>query len=114
MKEIAHYAAVIAFISLLGGCMIIRGTVGEPFAPEAAQFIQDGRTTKQEVVGRLGTPSVISSPGPGQERYVYHFNQMEGSGFLGFTVQDYAQFLEVIFRGNVVESHQHVVPIAGR
>jgi hypothetical protein len=65
MNDIAHYTAVIAFISLLGGCMLIRGTVGEPFAPEAVQFIQDGRTTKQEVVGRLGTPSVISSPGPG-------------------------------------------------
>jgi outer membrane protein assembly factor BamE (lipoprotein component of BamABCDE complex) len=114
MRGIAYGMAVVAFVSLLGGCMLIRGTVGEPFAPEAVQFIQHGRTTKQEVVGKLGTPSVIAGLGPDRERYVYHFNQMEGSGFLGYTVQDYAQFLEVIFRGNVVESHQHVVPVAGR
>jgi len=94
--------------------MTIKGTVGEPFAPEAVQGIQDGKTTKQEVLGKLGTPSVVSSPSPGKERYVYHFNKLEGSGFGGFTLQDRAQFLEIIFRGDVVESHQHVVPIAGR
>jgi outer membrane protein assembly factor BamE (lipoprotein component of BamABCDE complex) len=115
MKKISHDVILVALMALLlGGCTIIQGTVGDPFSPEAAQFIQDGRTTKQEVVGKLGTPSIISYPGPGRNRYIYHFNQMEGSGFIGFTLQDNAQFLEIIFRGDVVESHQHVVPIAGR
>jgi outer membrane protein assembly factor BamE (lipoprotein component of BamABCDE complex) len=114
MKKTSHDVIIVALMALLlGGCTIIQGTVGEPFSPEAVQAIQDGRTTKQEVVGKLGTPSIISIPSPGRERYVYHFNQLEGSGFIGFTVQDNARFLEIIFRGDVVESQQYVVPIAG-
>jgi outer membrane protein assembly factor BamE (lipoprotein component of BamABCDE complex) len=105
---------VVLMALLLAGCTIIQGTVGEPFSPEAVQAIQDGRTTRQEVVGKLGTPSIISIPSPGRERYVYHFNQLEGSGWIGFTALDNAQFLEIIFRGDVVESHQYVVPIAER
>jgi outer membrane protein assembly factor BamE (lipoprotein component of BamABCDE complex) len=115
MKIAVCYVAVIALTTLLFvGCTIIHGTVGEPFAPDAVQSIQNGRTTKQEIVGKLGTPSVISDLGPDRERYVYHFNKMDGSGFLGFTLQDQAQFLEVIFRGNTVESHQYVVPLGGQ
>jgi outer membrane protein assembly factor BamE (lipoprotein component of BamABCDE complex) len=115
MKIAVCYVAVIALTTLLFvGCTIIHGTVGEPFAPDAVQSSQNGRTTKQEIVGKLGTPSVISDLGPDRERYVYHFNKMDGSGFLGFTLQDQAQFLEVIFRGNTVESHQYVVPLGGQ
>jgi outer membrane protein assembly factor BamE (lipoprotein component of BamABCDE complex) len=115
MKKTYHDVIIVAVMALLlGGCTIIQGTVGEPFSPEAVQGVQDGRTTKQEVLGKLGTPSIISIPSPGRERYVYHFNQLEGSGFIGFTAQDNARFLEIIFRGDVVESQQYVVPIAER
>jgi outer membrane protein assembly factor BamE (lipoprotein component of BamABCDE complex) len=115
MKYIHHYVTSLAVMSLvLGGCTIIQGTVGEPFSPEAVESIQDGRTTKQEVLGRLGTPSIISFPAPGRERYIYHFNKMEGSGFIGFTLQDTPQILEILFRSDIVESHQYVAPMAGR
>ena len=115
MKKVAHGTAVLAVMSLLlGGCTIIQGTVGEPFTPEGVQSIQDGKTTKQELLGKLGTPSAIARLGPDREKYVYHFNKLEGAGFFGFTVQETAQLLEVIFQGQVVQSHQHVVPVATR
>jgi len=80
------------------------------------QNIQDGKTTKQEVVGFLGQPTLQVPLANGRERYVYHFSTLDGSIIALFgistSVSQRSEMLDVVFRGEVVESHQHVVPKA--
>jgi hypothetical protein len=101
---------------LLSGCFFLSGTVGDGFTPAVIQSIQAGRTTKQEVVGSLGQPTLQIPLANGRERYVYHFSTVEGSSINAFgqftSVSQRSEMLDVVFRGEVVESHQHIIPKA--
>jgi outer membrane protein assembly factor BamE (lipoprotein component of BamABCDE complex) len=101
---------------LLSGCTFLSGQLGDNFTPAAVQNIQAGRTTKQEVVGLLGQPTLQISLANARERYVYHFSILQGSQVLLFgnfvNVSQRSELLDVIFRGDVVESHQHIIPKA--
>lgn len=101
---------------LLSSCTFLSGNVGDRFTPQVVQSIQDGKTTKQEVVGFLGQPTLQIPLANDRERYVYHFSTLGGSviAVLGIftSVSQHSEMLDVVFRGEVVESHQHVVPKA--
>jgi outer membrane protein assembly factor BamE (lipoprotein component of BamABCDE complex) len=103
-------------LAFLSGCVFLSGAMGDRFTSEVVQNIQAGRTTKQEVVGFLGEPTLQIPLANGRERYVYHFSNLQGSNinFIGnFTsVSQRSEMLDVVFRGEVVESHQHIIPKA--
>jgi outer membrane protein assembly factor BamE (lipoprotein component of BamABCDE complex) len=115
MKRTAVVLSILGLL-FLSGCIFLSGRVGDGFTPAAIQSIQAGRTTKQEVVGLLGQPTLQIPLANGRERYVYHFSNLEGSSinfFGNFTsVSQRSEMLDVVFRGEVVESHQHIIPKA--
>jgi len=115
MKRMRMALPVVA-LSLLSGCVFLSGTMGDRFTPDVVQNIQAGRTTKQEVVGFLGEPTLQIPLANGRERYVYHFSTLQGSNinFFGIftSVSQSSEMLDVTFRGEVVEFQQHIVPKA--
>ena len=63
---------VVLLITLLmsQGCVVTRGTLGEPFREEAIAQIKKGSSTASVVVALLGAPERIVR---GNEREIFHY-----------------------------------------
>jgi hypothetical protein len=57
------------------GCVVTRGTVGEPFKEEAVSAIKRGTTTMAEVVSLVGAPDRIVR---GNDREIFHYYYYDG------------------------------------
>jgi outer membrane protein assembly factor BamE (lipoprotein component of BamABCDE complex) len=68
---------VVLLITLLmsQGCVVTRGTLGEPFREEAIAQIKKGSSTASEVVALLGAPERIVR---GNEREIFHYYYYDG------------------------------------
>ena len=62
-------------LALLQGCVVTRGTVGEPIQEEAVSAIKKGKTTMAEVVSSIGAPDRIVR---GNDREVFHYYYYDG------------------------------------
>ena len=60
---------------LLQGCVVTRGTVGEPLQEEAISGIKKGTTTMAEVVSLIGAPDRIVR---GNDREIFHYYYYDG------------------------------------
>ena len=68
---------VVLLIALLmsQGCVVTRGTLGEPFREESIAQIKKGSSTASEVVTLLGAPERIVR---GNEREIFHYYYYDG------------------------------------
>ncbi|RPH77425.1 MAG: outer membrane protein assembly factor BamE [Nitrospiraceae bacterium] len=66
---------VVLAMTLLQGCVVTRGTVGEPFQEEAVSAIKKGTTTMAEVVSLIGAPDRIVR---GNDREIFHYYYYDG------------------------------------
>ena len=68
---------VVLLITLLmsQGCVVTRGTLGEPFREEAIAQIKKGSSTASVVVALLGAPERIVR---GNEREIFHYYYYDG------------------------------------
>jgi len=62
-------------LTLLQGCVVTRGTVGEPIPEEAVSAIKKGKTTMAEVVSSIGAPDRIVR---GNDREIFHYYYYDG------------------------------------
>ena len=73
-KPLAGITIVLALV-MLQGCMVTRGTIGEPFHEEAISAIKKGTTTMAEVVSLIGAPDRIIR---GNDRDIFHYYYYDG------------------------------------
>jgi hypothetical protein len=73
-KPLASIVIVLT-LALLQGCVVTRGTVGEPIQEEAVSGIKKGKTTMAEVVSSIGAPDRIVR---GNEREIFHYYYYDG------------------------------------
>ena len=66
---------IVLTLALLQGCVVTRGTVGEPIQEEAVSAIKKGKTTMAEVVSSIGAPDRIVR---GNDREVFHYYYYDG------------------------------------
>jgi hypothetical protein len=66
---------IVLALTLLQGCVVTRGTVGEPFQEEAVSSIKKGKTTIAEVVSLIGAPDRIVR---GHDREIFHYYYYDG------------------------------------
>jgi hypothetical protein len=66
---------IVLTLALLQGCVVTRGTVGEPIQEEAVSGIKKGKTTMAEVVSSIGAPDRIVR---GNEREIFHYYYYDG------------------------------------
>ena len=66
---------LVLVLVLLQGCVVTRGTVGEPFKEEAISAIKKGKTTMAEVVSSIGAPDRIVR---GNDREIFHYYYYDG------------------------------------
>ena len=73
-KPLAGIVLILALV-LTQGCIVTRGTIGEPLQEEAISAIKKGTTTMAEVVSSLGAPDRIVR---GNEREIFHYYYYDG------------------------------------
>jgi hypothetical protein len=66
---------LVLVLVLLQGCVVTRGTVGEPFKEEAISAIKKGKSTMAEVVSLIGAPDRIVR---GNDREIFHYYYYDG------------------------------------
>lgn len=66
---------LVLVLVILQGCVVTRGTVGEPFKEEAISAIEKGKTTMAEVVSSIGAPDRIVR---GNDREIFHYYYYDG------------------------------------
>jgi hypothetical protein len=66
---------IVLTVALLQGCVVTRGTVGEPIQEEAVSAIKKGKTTMAEVVSSIGAPDRIVR---GNDREIFHYYYYDG------------------------------------
>lgn len=66
---------LILVLVILQGCVVTRGTIGEPFKAEAISAIKKGTTTMAEVVSLIGAPDRIVR---GNDREIFHYYYYDG------------------------------------
>jgi hypothetical protein len=66
---------IVLTLALLQGCVVSRGTVGEPIQEEAVSAINKGKTTMAEVVSSIGAPDRIVR---GNDREIFHYYYYDG------------------------------------
>ena len=73
-KPLAGIIIVLALV-LTQGCVVTRGTIGEPLQEEAILAIKKGTTTMAEVVSLIGAPDRIVR---GNDREIFHYYYYDG------------------------------------
>ena len=68
-------AGVILVLVLTHGCIVARGTIGEPLQEDAISAIKKGTTTMAEVVSLIGAPDRIVR---GNDREIFHYYYYDG------------------------------------
>lgn len=66
---------LVLILVILEGCVVTRGTIGEPFKEEAISAIKKGKTTMAEVVSSIGAPDRIVR---GNDREIFHYYYYDG------------------------------------
>ena len=66
---------VVLALAILQGCVVTRGTVGEPIQEGAISTIKKGTTTMAEVVSLIGAPDRIVR---GNDREIFHYYYYDG------------------------------------
>ena len=66
---------LVLLITLLQGCVVTRGTIGEPLQEEAISGIKKGTTTMAEVVSSIGAPDRIIR---GNDLDIFHYYYYDG------------------------------------
>ena len=66
---------IVLTLALLQGCVVTRGTVGEPIQEEAVSAIKKGTTTKAEDVSSIVAPDRIVR---GNDREIFHYYYYDG------------------------------------
>ncbi len=71
------YAIVLIMATLLltQGCVVTRGTLGEPLRDESVAQIKKGASTMSEVVALMGAPERIVR---GNDREIFHYYYYDG------------------------------------
>ena len=67
--------SIVLTLAMLQGCVVTRGTVGEPIQEEAVLAIKKGKTTMAEVVSSIGAPDRIVR---GNDREIFHYYYYDG------------------------------------
>lgn len=75
MSFVKQLAGIILVLVLNQGCVVTRGTVGEPIQEEALSRIKQGTTTMAEVVSLIGAPDRIVR---GNDREIFHYYYYDG------------------------------------
>jgi hypothetical protein len=73
-KPLAGIIIILALLTIQG-CVVTRGTVGEPIQEEAVSAIKKGKTTMAEVVSSIGAPDRIVR---GNDREIFHYYYYDG------------------------------------
>lgn len=68
-------AFLIVALAFASGCVVTRGTLGEPLREESIAQIKKGVSTVSEVVEALGAPERIVR---GNEREIFHYYYYDG------------------------------------
>jgi outer membrane protein assembly factor BamE (lipoprotein component of BamABCDE complex) len=68
-RVLKNFLLVIAFVSYLSGC----ASVGHKIDTAAANKIEKGKTTREEVGMLLGSPDQVTRTGSGDTVYVYRY-----------------------------------------
>lgn len=66
---------LMAALILTQGCVVTRGTLGEPLRDESIAQIKKGLSTMSEVVALLGTPERVVR---GNDREIFHYYYYDG------------------------------------
>jgi len=66
---------IVLTLALTQGCVVTRGTIGEPLQEEAISAIKKGTTTMAEVVSLIGAPDRIVR---GNDRDIFHYYYYDG------------------------------------
>ncbi|SPP64085.1 outer membrane protein assembly factor BamE domain-containing protein [Nitrospira lenta] len=66
---------LMAVLILTQGCVVTRGTLGEPLRDESIAQIKKGLSTMSEVVALLGTPERVVR---GNDREIFHYYYYDG------------------------------------
>jgi hypothetical protein len=66
---------IILALAMTQGCVVARGTIGEPLQEEAILSIKKGTTTMAEVVSLIGAPDRIVR---GNDRDIFHYYYYDG------------------------------------
>jgi outer membrane protein assembly factor BamE (lipoprotein component of BamABCDE complex) len=66
---------IVLFLVLTQGCVVARGTLGEPIQEDALSAIKKGATTMTEVVSLIGAPDRIVR---GNDREIFHYYYYDG------------------------------------
>jgi hypothetical protein len=62
-------------LAMTQGCVVARGTIGEPLQEEAISSIKKGTTTMAEAVSLIGAPDRIVR---GNDRDIFHYYYYDG------------------------------------
>ena len=73
-KPLAGITLLLALV-LTQGCVVTRGTIGEPLQEEAISANKKGTTTMAEVVSLIGAPDRIVR---GNDREIFHYYYYDG------------------------------------
>ncbi len=69
------YIVLMAVLLVTQGCVVTRGTLGEPLRDESIAQIKKGSSTTSEVVALLGAPERIVR---GNDREIFHYYYYDG------------------------------------
>ncbi len=70
MSFAKQLAGIIIVLILTQGCVVTRGTIGEPIQEDVLSRIKKGTTTMAEVVSLIGAPDRIVR---GNDREIFHY-----------------------------------------
>ena len=70
MSFAKRLAGITIVLILTQGCVVTRGTIGEPIQEDALSRIKKGATTMAEVVSLIGAPDRIVR---GNDREIFHY-----------------------------------------
>lgn len=69
------FVFILAMVIFTQGCVVTRGTLGEPLRDESIAQIKKGVSTTSEVVALLGAPERIVR---GNDREIFHYYYYDG------------------------------------
>lgn len=118
MKRISDLACgmrpLVISVALLAGALTMVGcasTTGVKVDEDATAFIQKGKTTKQDVIAKLGTPTTTSKDSSGKETLVWQHSRATVDAksfipfagiFLGGGTTEYSEFTVTLDKRGVV------------
>jgi outer membrane protein assembly factor BamE (lipoprotein component of BamABCDE complex) len=99
-------------LACIAGCLSYKAETGSPIGVREAVSIQNGATTRQEILNRLGSPDAVGKFEGAREKHFYRFNDVDSLtiAFIGVftTASERVKALTVIYDENdIVASHQY-------